>query len=81
MSKSWCFLARKTLTASEGGHTLRSHDLGMILARCGNGVCDCGHSGDVMKENEGRLASLQGCLLVAKSAIGCGTRPSPEILL
>jgi hypothetical protein len=35
----------------------------------------------VMKENEGRLASLQGCLLVAKSAIGCGTRPSPEILL
>jgi hypothetical protein len=36
--------------ASGGGRTLRCHDLGMILAWHGNGVCDGGHSADVMNK-------------------------------
>jgi hypothetical protein len=39
--------------ASGGEHTLRSYDLGMILAWHGNGVCDGGHSADVMKRTDG----------------------------
>jgi hypothetical protein len=37
------------LAASGDGHTLRCCDLGMILAWHGNGVCDGGHSANVMK--------------------------------
>jgi hypothetical protein len=46
------FLCGEDLTASGGGHTLRSHDLGMILAWHGNGVSDGEHSANVMKQNE-----------------------------
>jgi len=41
---------RKRLAASGGGHTLRFHDLGMILAWHRNGVCDGAHSAFVMKK-------------------------------
>jgi len=40
------------LASSEGGHTLRSHDLEMILAGGGNGVSDGEHREDVRKLNE-----------------------------
>ena len=40
---------KERLAASGGGHTLRCCDLGMILTWRGNGVCDGGHSADVMK--------------------------------
>ena len=59
MSKNVCFqhrferAVRKRLAASGGGHTLRCHDLGMILAWRRSGVSDGGHSADVMKKSQG----------------------------
>jgi hypothetical protein len=44
-------MSKSTLAASEGGHTLRCHDLGVILARHWNAVSDGWHSADVMKED------------------------------
>jgi hypothetical protein len=41
---------RKRLAASGGGHTLRFHDLGMILAWHGDVVSDGEHSAGVMKK-------------------------------
>ena len=42
---------RKRLGASGGGHTLRFHDLGTILAWRRTGVSDGGHSAFVMKKD------------------------------
>jgi len=41
------------LATSGGGHTLRSHDLVMILAWHRNTVSYVGHSADVMKKMDG----------------------------
>lgn len=46
----WKGSFRSVWAASEGGHTLRSHDLGMILASPGDCVCDGGYSADVMNK-------------------------------
>ena len=43
--------AEERLAASGAGHTLRCCDLGMILALLNDGVCDGGHSTDVMKRD------------------------------
>jgi hypothetical protein len=53
MSKSVCFLTPGDLATSGGGHTLRSQDLGMILAWHRNRVSDVGHSAFVMKKMDG----------------------------
>ena len=65
MSKNVCFqhrferAVRKRLAASGGGHTLRCHDLGMILAWRRSGVSDGGHSADVMKKVRGQIAEVR----------------------
>jgi hypothetical protein len=46
----------KSVAASEGGHTLGCCDLGMILAWRSVGVCDGGHSADVMNKDGGGRA-------------------------
>jgi len=51
--KERLLLRAEDLAASGGGHTLRCHDLGMILAWHRGGVCDGGHSADVMKGVDG----------------------------
>jgi hypothetical protein len=43
-------LKRRSRAASGDGHTLRLHDLGMILAWQWNGGGDGGHSADVMNK-------------------------------
>jgi hypothetical protein len=50
--KERLLLNAEDLTAFGGGHTLRSNDLGMILAWRGNGVSDGAHSAHVMKAEQ-----------------------------
>jgi len=42
---------KERFATSGGAHTLRCHDLGMILAWHRDGVSDGGHSADVMKKD------------------------------
>ena len=44
-------MSRSVLAASGGGHTLRCHDPGMILAWRRDGVSDGEHSADVMNKD------------------------------
>ena len=53
--------------ASGGGHTLRFHDLGAILAWHRDVVSDREHSTDVMNEMDGRGVAESGAL-----GINCG---------
>ena len=53
-------MSKSVFATSGGGHTLRCHDLGMILAWHRNGASDGEHSADVMNKDGWCRAAIPG---------------------